>query len=358
MTKVAVVTGSSSGIGHETSLLLARNQITTYATMRNVSKSDELRDIASKEKIPLKVAQLDVNDDSSVNNAINHIIKENGRIDILVNNVGYDLFGSLEESNLEEIKQQFETNVFGVIRTTKAVIPTMRKQGNGTIVNISSVGGTVGLFPFTSAYHASKFAIEGFTESLRQELADFNIRIILIEPGSISTNFAMNIKTAKGFDLNKSPYAKLAQQVLKGFESIPNMYTSQPSKVAQTILNVLNSPNPVLRNPVGKDAESIFKARDQLSDKAVGTGKLYGNEGLYTLVVIDGMIWLDYISSVPNQTSFIFISRKDITKIAYIIPALIRKVAPPIELYKNPPKISPMILARPPKLPATPCTAP
>ena len=148
--------------------------------MRNMSKSNGLREIASKEKIPLNVDQLDVNDDLSVNTAIDKIARENGRIDILVNNAGYDLFGSLEESSLEEIKQQFETNVFGVIRTTKAVIPTMRKQGNGTIVNISCVDGTVGLFPFETAYHASKFALEGFTKSLRHELANFNIHIILI----------------------------------------------------------------------------------------------------------------------------------------------------------------------------------
>ncbi|MFZ0345427.1 MAG: SDR family oxidoreductase [Nitrososphaeraceae archaeon] len=266
MAKVAVVTGSSSGIGYETSLLLARNQFTTYATMRNMSKGNGLREIASKENIPLNVTQLDVNNDSSVNNAIGSVIKENGRIDILVNNAGYDLFGSLEESSLEEIKQQFETNVFGVIRTTKAVIPTMRKQGNGTIVNISSVGGIVGLLPFISAYHASKFAIEGFTESLRQELADFNINIILIEPGYISSNFMDNMKTAKGFDPNKSPYAKMVQQVFQGFESI-SAYSSHPSKVAHTILDALNSPNPELRNPVGKDAESIFKARNELSDR-------------------------------------------------------------------------------------------
>jgi NAD(P)-dependent dehydrogenase (short-subunit alcohol dehydrogenase family) len=267
MTRVAVVTGTSSGIGYETSLLLAQNQITTYATMRDVSKGDKLKEIAFKEKIPLNVAQLDVNDDSSVNSAINNIINEKGRIDIVVNNAGYDLFGSLEESSLEEIKQQFETNVFGVIRTTKAVIPTMRKQGNGTIVNISSVGGIIGLLPFTTAYHASKFAIEGFTESLRQELSDFNINIILIEPGNISTNFVNNIKNAKGYDPNKSPYAKMVQQVLQGYESINGSYSSPPSKVAHTILIVLNSSNPELRNPVGKDAESIFNARDKLSDR-------------------------------------------------------------------------------------------
>lgn len=266
MAKVAVVTGSSSGIGYETSLLLARNQIKTYATMRNMSKSDGLIKIASEENLQLNVAQLDVNDDLSVNKAIDKIVKDDDKIDILVNNAGYDLFGPLEESSLEEIKQQFETNFFGVIRTTKAVIPTMRKQGKGTIINVSSVGGKVGLLPFLTAYHASKFAIEGFTESLRQELDDFNINIILIEPGYVSSGFLDNSKYAKGFDSNKSPYAKKVEQVFQGFESI-TAYSSHPSKVAQTILDVLNSPNPELRNPVGKDADSIFKTRAELSDK-------------------------------------------------------------------------------------------
>ena len=129
--------------------------------MRNLKKSDELLKLATKESIPLKVIQLDVNDDSSVNNAIDIIAKENGRIDILVNNAGYDLFGSLEELTIDEIKEQFETNFFGVIRTCKAVIPTMRKQGSGTIINISSLGGRIGLMPFLTAYHASKFRCGG-----------------------------------------------------------------------------------------------------------------------------------------------------------------------------------------------------
>jgi short-subunit dehydrogenase len=214
--------------------------------MRNMSNSNGLIKIASEENLQLNVAQLDVNDDLSVNKAIDKIVKDNDRIDILVNNAGYDLFGPLEESSLEEIKQQFETNVFGVIRTTKAVIPTMRKQGKGTIINLSSVGGKVGLLPFLTAYHASKFAIEGFTESLRQELDDFNINIILIEPGYVSSSFLDNSKYARGFDANKSPYAKKVQQIFQ---------------------DVLNSPNPELRNPVGKDADSIFKARAELSDK-------------------------------------------------------------------------------------------
>jgi len=266
MAKVAVVTGSSSGIGYETSLLLARNQFTTYATMRNLNKSEELKGIASRERIPLHITQLNVNDDSSVENAIGSIIKENGKIDLLVNNAGYDLFGSLEETSIEEIREQFETNFFGVVRTTKAVIPAMRKQGSGTIVNISSVGGRLGLTPFGTAYHASKFAIEGLTESLRHELADFNINIILVEPGAIRSNFVDNVKTVKGFDSNKSPYAKTVQQMFQGLETF-FASSSHPVDVAQVILNAVNSPSPELRYPVGKDAESIFKARTELSDK-------------------------------------------------------------------------------------------
>jgi NAD(P)-dependent dehydrogenase (short-subunit alcohol dehydrogenase family) len=125
MTKVAVVTGSSSGIGFETSLLLARNQFKTYATMRNLNKSTELLEIAAKENIPLKVIPLDVNDDASVDIAFDTILKENGRIDVLVNNAGFDMFGSLEELTIDEIRGQFETNFFGVVRSTKAVIPTV-----------------------------------------------------------------------------------------------------------------------------------------------------------------------------------------------------------------------------------------
>ena len=162
--KVAIVTGSSGGIGFETSMLLADNGFRTYATMRNLNKSEEIQEIASKKKIPLKTIRLDVNNDSSVKEAIETIVKENNRIDVLVNNAGYGLFGSLEELSIEEIREQFETNFFGVVRATKAVIPTMRKQGSGTIVNISSTGGRIGLVPFNTSYHASKFALEGFTD--------------------------------------------------------------------------------------------------------------------------------------------------------------------------------------------------
>lgn len=266
MAKVAVVTGSSSGIGYETSLLLARNEFETYATMRNLKKSIELQKIAAEERIPLKVLPLDVNDDTSVSNAIDTIVKENGRIDVLVNNAGYDVFGSLEELTIDEIKGQFETNFFGVIRATKAVIPTMRKQGSGTIVNISSLGGRIGLMPFLTAYHSSKFAVEGFTESLRQELAQFNIDVILIEPGVIRSNFIDNSKNAKNYNPENSPYAGTIQKLFEGFQSIM-ADSSHPKDVADVILKVINTSSPNVRYSVGKDAESVLKARTELSDK-------------------------------------------------------------------------------------------
>src|SRR5215217_1828513 len=147
ITRIAVVTGSSSGIGFETALLLARSGFHTYATMRNLEKSKNITDIANNEKLPLQVVQLDVNDDISVKNAIDKIVAaaENKRIDVLVNNAGYGLFGPLEDISIEEIKAQFETNFFGVIRVTQQVLPVMRKQKSGTIVNVSSVGGRIGI---------------------------------------------------------------------------------------------------------------------------------------------------------------------------------------------------------------------
>ncbi|MGB8154654.1 MAG: SDR family oxidoreductase [Nitrososphaeraceae archaeon] len=265
MAKVAIVTGSSSGTGLETSLLLARNQFFTYATMRNLNKCEEILQIAAKEKLPLKTLQLDVNDDLSVNNAMDTVLKENGSVDVLVNNAGYSLFGSLEELSFEEIRGQFETNFFGVVRTCKAVIPTMRKQGSGTIIIIGSLGGRIGLLPFLTQYHASKFALEGFTESLRQELAEFGINVVLIEPGTIRTNFENNTKTAKNYKPESSPYASTVQKLFEGVQSI-TASSSHPRDVAEVVLKIVNTPNPNVRYHVGKDAESVLKKKAELSD--------------------------------------------------------------------------------------------
>ena len=169
MEKVAVVTGSSSGIGFETSLALAREGYFTYATMRDLKKADAIKKIAVNENLPLKVIELDVDYEDSVEDAIKSIIEEKQRIDVLVNNAVWGIWGTGEDVSIEEFKAQFETNFFSVVRMIQKVAPTMRKQGSGNIVNISSVAGRIGL-PASTAYVSSKFAVEGLSESLRYEL--------------------------------------------------------------------------------------------------------------------------------------------------------------------------------------------
>ena len=159
--RVAIVTGSSTGIGYETSLALARDGFLTYATMRNLNKAEDIKSAATKESLPIRIKQLDVIDDVSVKNAVEAILSETGgRIDILVNNAGYGLNGAFEDLTIDEIRTQYETNVFGLIRITQAVLPTMRRQKSGTIVNISSGVGRFGI-PGVSAYVSTKFAVEG-----------------------------------------------------------------------------------------------------------------------------------------------------------------------------------------------------
>jgi NAD(P)-dependent dehydrogenase (short-subunit alcohol dehydrogenase family) len=266
--KVAVVTGSSSGIGFETSLLLSRNGVYTYATMRNLNKSQQINDVAEKENLPLKVLQLDVTDDKSVKDAIRQVKDESSRIDVLINNAGYDVMGAVEDISIEEFKSQFETNLFGVIRVTKEVLPIMRNQRAGNIINISSVGGRIGI-PLNSAYISSKFALEGLSESMRYELEQFGIDVILIEPGVVKSNFFENADVANNNTNNTtSAYSQLTQNLYEGFEPmLKSNSSSLPSDVAKIIYKAIESNNREVRYLVGKDAISIINARQKLSDK-------------------------------------------------------------------------------------------
>jgi len=188
MEKVAVVTGTSSGIGFESALALAREGYYTYATMRDTTKSDKIKELGQKENLNIDVLELDVDDENSVKTAIQKILDQKQRIDVLVNNAGWALWGCVEDVSVDEFKAQFDTNFFSIIRLIQEVGPTMRKQGSGTIVNISSVVGRIG-FPASPAYISSKFALEGLSESLRFELAPFGVNVVIIEPGVIKTNF-------------------------------------------------------------------------------------------------------------------------------------------------------------------------
>ncbi len=268
--RVAIVTGSSSGIGLETSLTLARKGFYTYATMRKVEeeKSRPLIDAAKNENLTLQVTELDVNNDESVANAIDTIVDERMRIDVLVNNAGYALGGALEETSMDEIKAQFETNFFGAVRAMQAVLPIMRKQGTGKIVNITSMGGRIAI-PLSSPYHGSKFALEGLSESIQYELEHFGIKIILIEPGAVGSNFWKNIKIAKSSSDSNSPYAQFGNQIMKAFKEM-EQNVMNPSEVAKTILDAVTSDNPQLRYVVGEDATKTIEARKNISDEEFG----------------------------------------------------------------------------------------
>ncbi len=266
MKQVAIITGCSSGIGYETSILLAENGFKTYATMRNTDKGNKLKEIAEKENVDLKIIKLDVTDDHSIKNAINEIVQETNRIDVLVNNAGNNIAGAVEDLSIEEFKEQFETNFFGLIRVTKEVLPIMRKQRMGIIVNVSSIVGKMAI-PLNSAYVSSKFAVEGFSESIRYELEDFGIKVILIEPGVIKSNFYENTKMSKNSLMDpNSPYHPIAQKIFDAF--LPMLQYAFPTKkVADVILEAVTSDNPEIRYAVGDDAKSINEARKKRSDK-------------------------------------------------------------------------------------------
>jgi NAD(P)-dependent dehydrogenase (short-subunit alcohol dehydrogenase family) len=262
--KVAIVTGSSSGIGLESALLLARNGYITYATMRSPEKDTSIKTVVQKEGLPIRVVQLDVTDDSSVKNAVDHIISEAGRIDVLVNNAGYGLGGALEDLSMEEIKSQYETNLFGLIRVTQAVLPTMRKQRSGRILNLSSGAGIFG-YPGGSAYVSTKFAVEGLSESIAYELEPFGIKVILIEPGFIRTNFANVMVVAKKAQDPASPYSELMQKIMASASELAKN-ASDAELVANVILDAASNPNPRLRYLVGKDVESWAAGKKKMDE--------------------------------------------------------------------------------------------
>jgi NAD(P)-dependent dehydrogenase (short-subunit alcohol dehydrogenase family) len=267
--RIAIITGSSSGIGFETALTLARNGFYTYATMRNLKKSTSIKEITNKEALPLKVIHLDVDNDISTENAIQEIISEKGRIDILVNNAGYGLIGPVEDISIEEeLKPQFETNLYGVVRVTQQVLPIMRRQKSGRIINVSSIGGIVG-YPFSAAYCSTKFALEGLSESLSYEVDQFGIKVILIEPALVISDFHNNVKmVAKKEDNNSddSPYTQMMQKLFEEYKLIEEQYQIPADEVAKVILNAAILDNPDGRYLVGKYSEMMKEAKMTMSD--------------------------------------------------------------------------------------------
>jgi NAD(P)-dependent dehydrogenase (short-subunit alcohol dehydrogenase family) len=263
--KVAIVTGSSSGIGLETSVSLAQNGFLTYATMRNLDKSSIVKTAADNESLPIKVVRLNVADNRMINNAIQAIVSEAGRIDILVNNAGYGLVGAFEDLSIDdEIKNQYETNVFGLMRVTQAVLPIMRRQKSGIIVNVSSGAGLFG-YPGGSAYVSTKFAVEGLSESMAYELEPFGIKVVLIEPGFIKTNFANAMVLAKKAQDPSSPYSEMMQRIQANSKEMAKN-ASSVDVVSKAILEAVKSKNPNLRYLVGKDVEAWAASKKTMGD--------------------------------------------------------------------------------------------
>jgi len=263
MEKVAVITGTSSGIGFETALALAREGYHTYATMRDITKSDKIKEIEKKESLKIDVLELDVDNEDSAKTAIQQILDQKQRIDVLVNNAGWGLWGCVEDVSVDEFRAQFETNFFSIIRLIQEVTPTMRKQGSGTIVNVSSVAGRIG-FPASPAYISSKFALEGLSESLRLEMAPFGVNVVIIEPGVIKTNFLNPMKMAKRSE-SDTVYRDITVKVTSGVKMMAEMGT-HPKEVADIIVKAIRNEKPLPRYIVGNDALMFLEARKNKTD--------------------------------------------------------------------------------------------
>lgn len=262
MDKVAIVTGTSSGIGFETAVALAKEGYHTFATMRDTSKGAELEDVIKKDNLSIEIIKLDVDDEKAIQSVIDEIIQKVGRVDVLVNNAGYGQFGCTEDVTVEEFRKQFETNFFSIVKLIQGVSPIMRKQNSGVIVNISSVVGRMGL-PGSPAYISTKFALEGLTECLRYELGQFGVKLTLIEPGVIKTNFFDSMKVPQ---TNADPkYKQMTDFMLSGLKMMVQMGTA-PAQVAQTIIKAINDNEIQPRYVVGTDAAMFMEAKKMKTD--------------------------------------------------------------------------------------------
>jgi len=246
--RAVLITGASSGIGRATAVYFARKGWRVVASMRRPDRGAELRAEASAAGWALTTPALDVTSDESVAQAVGDLLRDTGgRIDALINNAGYYAFGALEETSPEELRAQLETNVVGVHRVTRAVLPAMRARRSGTVVTIGSVSGRVAL-PMVAPYHASKWALEGMIEALRYELIPFGIRVTLVEPGPFRTELHVNEIRARAAGRADSPYAALLEAYQRQSAALRR---ADVAGLVDVIYRAATSPHPKLRWPVG-----------------------------------------------------------------------------------------------------------
>jgi len=257
MKKTVLITGASSGFGKVAAKLFNNRGWNVIATMRSPEKENELTALSD-----VLITKLDVTDKLTIQNAVAAGIEKFGKIDVLVNNAGYGALGALEAAAEEEVKRQFDVNLFGLIEVTKAVLPGMRQQKSGTIINVSSVGGRI-TFPFCSLYHATKFAVEGLTESMQYELNPLGIQLKIIEPGGYKTEFAgrsMALFSLDGLDEYRPAFDKFTA-MLDQWPMSENI-----GEVADAIYEAATDGTEKMRYPVGHDAAQLIEARQQMDD--------------------------------------------------------------------------------------------
>jgi NAD(P)-dependent dehydrogenase (short-subunit alcohol dehydrogenase family) len=260
--KVALVTGASSGMGKETAKRLLQEGLVVYVAARRLDQMEDLRSLGA---VPLK---MDITVEEDVVAAITQIQSAHGGLDVLVNNAGFGMYGSMEESTIEDARYQFEVNLFGMARLTQLALPAMRKKGAGTIINISSMGGKI-YTPLGSWYHATKHAVEGWSDCLRIELAPFGIQVVIIEPGAIATEWGNVLLEPMLKRSGHGPYQALAQAMAKAMRSsyAKAGSASPPSVVADAILQAVRARRPKTRYVMGKLAKPLMFVRKYFGDR-------------------------------------------------------------------------------------------
>ncbi|MES9973888.1 MAG: SDR family oxidoreductase [Candidatus Thiodiazotropha sp.] len=270
MSKTILITGAFSGIGKATAKYFQEKGWNVIATMRTPEKETELNRLDN-----VLVTRLDVTDSDSIKSAVTKGIERFGQIDVLLNNAGYGAFGPLEAFPMENIRRQFDTNVIGLLETTKAVLPHMRKQKSGTIVNVSSIGGKM-TFPLGTLYHGTKFAVEGLSEALHFELEPLDIKVKIVEPGAIATDFG-----GRSFDFinyeSLAEYQDTVNTLMSAFEATLSQ-ASPASIVAEVIWNAVTDDTDTLRYTAGDDAKELMTNREALDDETFigGLKKQFG----------------------------------------------------------------------------------
>jgi NAD(P)-dependent dehydrogenase (short-subunit alcohol dehydrogenase family) len=261
--KTVIITGCSSGIGQATAARLAKGDWTVYATARKPET------LAGLESAGCRALALDVTDEASMVAAVDAVTAESGRIDALVNNAGYSQSGASETLDVDDVRRQFETNVFGLLRLSQLVLPTMREQHDGRIVNISSMGGKL-VFPGGGAYHATKYAVEAFSDALRFEVAGFGVKVVIIEPGLITSNFDQAAVGSMDLD-DDGPYGAFNQTVASATSDIyqgpMRHFGGSPDAVAKVIEKVLEARRPRPRYKVTASAKVALASRSLMTDR-------------------------------------------------------------------------------------------